>query len=143
MEQALQRIHCLAGFLFTCFSMNSTMSLFYGLHRVYIIRLILIQSKETKQGDMPEYCLVLGTRKLFQPLFYHFKKRIPREIMSWLLLVLLLSSTVVDVSADVGHENKRLPSALVVGTVYCDTCFQQGFSKTSHFLSGFVYFVLC
>ncbi|XP_010260908.1 PREDICTED: vegetative cell wall protein gp1 [Nelumbo nucifera] len=33
------------------------------------------------------------------------------------------------------HE-KKLPSAVVVGTVYCDTCFQQDFSRTSHFISG-------
>ncbi|CDP02346.1 unnamed protein product [Coffea canephora] len=31
---------------------------------------------------------------------------------------------------------EKLPSAVVVGAVYCDTCFQQGFSKDSHFISG-------
>ncbi|XP_008785745.2 proline-rich protein 4-like [Phoenix dactylifera] len=30
----------------------------------------------------------------------------------------------------------RLPSAVVVGTVYCDTCFQKEFSKPSHFIAG-------
>jgi hypothetical protein len=34
------------------------------------------------------------------------------------------------------RPEKKLPSAVVVGTVYCDTCFQEDFSKTSHFISG-------
>ncbi|XP_077211251.1 uncharacterized protein LOC143846639 [Tasmannia lanceolata] len=36
----------------------------------------------------------------------------------------------------VAKHEKQLPSAMVVGTVYCDTCFNQRFSKTSHFISG-------
>lgn len=59
--------------------------------------------------------------------------------MSWFLIALFLGSAVVNVSEGTDHENKKLPSAVVVGTVYCDTCFQQGFSRTSHFLSGFIY----
>ncbi|KAK4801904.1 hypothetical protein SAY86_000107 [Trapa natans] len=52
--------------------------------------------------------------------------------MSWFMIFLfLVGSAAVRVSGDAGHG-----SAVVVGTVYCDTCFQQGFSKTSHFLSG-------
>ncbi|XP_058070564.1 pollen-specific leucine-rich repeat extensin-like protein 4 [Magnolia sinica] len=39
-------------------------------------------------------------------------------------------------AAEEQHEMKKLPSAMVVGTVYCDTCFHQEFSKTSHFISG-------
>ncbi|KAH7848114.1 hypothetical protein Vadar_033970 [Vaccinium darrowii] len=38
---------------------------------------------------------------------------------------------------------KKLPSAVVVGTVYCDTCFQTDFSKTSHFISGALVAVEC
>ncbi|XP_073008298.1 uncharacterized protein [Typha latifolia] len=34
------------------------------------------------------------------------------------------------------HDKNHLPSAMVVGTVYCDTCFLQEFSKTSRFISG-------
>ncbi|OWM84710.1 vegetative cell wall protein gp1 [Punica granatum] len=57
--------------------------------------------------------------------------------MHWFLIVLLfLSSAVFGASEGTGHGNKKLPSAVVVGTVYCDTCFQQGFSKASRFLSG-------
>ncbi|KAL0316941.1 UNVERIFIED_CONTAM: AUGMIN subunit [Sesamum calycinum] len=33
-------------------------------------------------------------------------------------------------------HQKKLPSAVVVGTVYCDTCFHQDFPKASHFISG-------
>ncbi|KAK9143089.1 hypothetical protein Syun_012489 [Stephania yunnanensis] len=40
------------------------------------------------------------------------------------------------------HENSP-PSAFVVGTVYCDTCFQKDFSKNSHFISGASVLVEC
>ncbi|XP_068669572.1 extensin-like [Aristolochia californica] len=40
------------------------------------------------------------------------------------------------------HE-KRFLSAMVVGTVYCDTCFHQQFSKSSHFISGALVSVEC
>ncbi|XP_020243120.1 pollen allergen Che a 1-like [Asparagus officinalis] len=33
-------------------------------------------------------------------------------------------------------ENEKVQSAVVVGTVYCDTCFRQEFSKASRFISG-------
>ncbi|RWR72846.1 Pollen Ole e 1 allergen/extensin [Cinnamomum micranthum f. kanehirae] len=33
-------------------------------------------------------------------------------------------------------KHEKLPSAMVVGTVYCETCFHQQFSKASHFISG-------
>ncbi|URD91527.1 hypothetical protein MUK42_01566, partial [Musa troglodytarum] len=32
-------------------------------------------------------------------------------------------------------KRKQLPYALVVGTVYCDTCFHQELSKPTHFIS--------
>ncbi|KAL2335385.1 hypothetical protein Fmac_016598 [Flemingia macrophylla] len=54
--------------------------------------------------------------------------------MSWFLVILFLSLTYCSVS-DTSHD-KKLPSAVVVGTVYCDTCFQQDFSTGSHFISG-------
>ncbi|KAL5723285.1 hypothetical protein ACHQM5_006700 [Ranunculus cassubicifolius] len=38
---------------------------------------------------------------------------------------------------------KQLPSALVVGTVHCDTCSQQVFSKANHFISGASVAVKC
>ncbi|XP_048327217.2 proline-rich protein 4 [Ziziphus jujuba] len=34
------------------------------------------------------------------------------------------------------RPQKNPSTAVVVGTVYCDTCFQQDFSKDSHFISG-------
>ncbi|XP_061344284.1 proline-rich extensin-like protein EPR1 [Gastrolobium bilobum] len=54
--------------------------------------------------------------------------------MSWFLVILFLSLTFGSLS-EASHD-KKLPSAVVVGTVYCDTCFQQDFSLGSHFISG-------
>ncbi|WCJ25525.1 Pollen Ole e 1 allergen and extensin family protein [Euphorbia peplus] len=58
---------------------------------------------------------------------------------SWFLLLflcLLIISNVIQVSNARHHHNNNLPSAVVVGTVYCDTCFHQEFSKNSHFIPG-------
>ncbi|XP_027358643.1 proline-rich extensin-like protein EPR1 isoform X2 [Abrus precatorius] len=54
--------------------------------------------------------------------------------MPWFLVILFLSLTYASLS-DASYD-KKLPSAVVVGTVYCDTCFQHDFSKESHFISG-------
>ncbi|XP_014522857.1 vegetative cell wall protein gp1-like [Vigna radiata var. radiata] len=54
--------------------------------------------------------------------------------MSWILVILFLSLTYGSVSE--ANHDKKLPSASVVGTVYCDTCFQLDFSRGSHFISG-------
>ncbi|KAG4969652.1 hypothetical protein AAZX31_13G038300 [Glycine max] len=54
--------------------------------------------------------------------------------MSWLLIILFLSLTHGSFS-ETSHD-KKLPYAVVVGTVYCDTCSQQEFSIGSHFISG-------
>ncbi|KAK7295540.1 hypothetical protein RJT34_18450 [Clitoria ternatea] len=54
--------------------------------------------------------------------------------MSWFLVILFLCLT-FGTSSEAGHD-KKLPSAVVVGTVYCDTCFQQDFPMGSHFISG-------
>ncbi|KAK7273282.1 hypothetical protein RIF29_14331 [Crotalaria pallida] len=54
--------------------------------------------------------------------------------MSWFLATLLLSLTYCTLS-EASHD-KKLPSAVVVGTVYCDTCFQQDFPMGGHFISG-------
>ncbi|CAJ1835258.1 unnamed protein product [Sphenostylis stenocarpa] len=55
--------------------------------------------------------------------------------MFWLLVILFLSLTFGTTHSEVNHD-KKLPSAVVVGTVYCDTCFQQDFSMGNHFISG-------
>ncbi|XP_004491943.1 uncharacterized protein [Cicer arietinum] len=55
--------------------------------------------------------------------------------MSWFLVILFLIVTFGSFS-EASHDKKPLPSAVVVGTVYCDTCFQQDFSMDSHFISG-------
>ncbi|XP_050270458.1 proline-rich extensin-like protein EPR1 isoform X2 [Quercus robur] len=54
--------------------------------------------------------------------------------MSWIVIIFFLSLAFNSLS-EAGHE-KKLPSAIVVGSVYCDTCFQEDFSKSSHFISG-------
>lgn len=55
----------------------------------------------------------------------------------FLIAIVFLSLRILDVS-EAAHEEK-VPSALVVGTVFCDTCFKQEFSRTSHFISGPIY----
>ncbi|XP_065854942.1 uncharacterized protein [Euphorbia lathyris] len=58
---------------------------------------------------------------------------------SFLLLLFLcltiFSSNIIPLS-DANSHRKKPPSAVVVGSVYCDTCFHQDFSKNSHFISG-------
>nr|ACU16720.1 unknown [Glycine max] len=55
--------------------------------------------------------------------------------MSWFLVILFLSLT-FDITHSEASHDKKLPSAVVVGTVYCDTCFQQDLSTGNHFISG-------
>ncbi|KAL5739309.1 hypothetical protein ACOSQ2_028489 [Xanthoceras sorbifolium] len=56
--------------------------------------------------------------------------------MSWFFIIFFLSFTISNLEAI--PDQKNLPSTVVVvvGTVYCDTCFQDDFSKSSHFISG-------
>ncbi|KAM1358250.1 hypothetical protein ACFX15_044547 [Malus domestica] len=55
--------------------------------------------------------------------------------MSWFFTVLfLVTALTFHTPSEASHE-KNDPSAVVVGTVYCDTCFQEDFSHTSHFIS--------
>ncbi|XP_042517781.1 leucine-rich repeat extensin-like protein 3 [Macadamia integrifolia] len=54
--------------------------------------------------------------------------------MSRLLIFILIISFLFNNLSEAKNE-KKLPSAVVVGTVYCDTCFQQDFSKSSYFIS--------
>ncbi|XP_058755451.1 formin-like protein 20 [Vicia villosa] len=57
--------------------------------------------------------------------------------MSWFLTILFLTLTIGTNLSEAKHENKKLhPSPVVVGTVFCDTCFQQTFSQESRFISG-------
>ncbi|XP_021296766.1 uncharacterized protein LOC110426005 [Herrania umbratica] len=53
--------------------------------------------------------------------------------MSWFFLLFLLGFLFNNFSES-SHDQKQ--SAVVVGTVYCDTCFQEDFSRPSHFISG-------
>ncbi|GAV60102.1 Pollen_Ole_e_I domain-containing protein [Cephalotus follicularis] len=54
--------------------------------------------------------------------------------MPWPLMILFFSFTFNNL-LEARPVNKH-QSAVIVGTVYCDTCFQEDFSKTSHFISG-------
>lgn len=61
--------------------------------------------------------------------------------MSWVPLLLFLSLTINNLS-EASHSllTHKLHSAVVVGTVYCDTCFQEFSSKPSHFISGHLFY---
>ncbi|GMI99101.1 hypothetical protein HRI_003579400 [Hibiscus trionum] len=58
--------------------------------------------------------------------------------MSGFLLTLLLTFFIFNGSSEGSHE-----PAVVVGTVYCDTCFHQDFPKATHFISGATVAVEC
>lgn len=57
-----------------------------------------------------------------------------KERMSWFIIVLILNLTFSSFSE--ARHAKKLPTPVVVGTVYCDTCFQNDFSRNSHFIEG-------
>ncbi|TKY65860.1 Major pollen allergen Lol p 11 [Spatholobus suberectus] len=54
----------------------------------------------------------------------------------------MLALTLGTTHSEASHD-KKLSSAVVVGTVYCDTCFQHDFSMGSHFISGALVAVEC
>ncbi|KAM7506881.1 hypothetical protein LguiA_017334 [Lonicera macranthoides] len=62
--------------------------------------------------------------------------------MSWLLTVIILSS-IFNINLLEARNGEIVPSAVVIGTVYCDTCFQEKISNTSHFISGAFVAVEC
>lgn len=66
--------------------------------------------------------------------------KVKKSKMIWFFILFFLSYRVSGLEADrttLGQKNSDLPSTVVVvGTVYCDTCFLEGFSKSSHFISG-------
>ncbi|KAK8694353.1 hypothetical protein V6N13_071907 [Hibiscus sabdariffa] len=63
--------------------------------------------------------------------------------MSWFFLVIILSSWIVIDLSEGSHGQKK--SAVVVGTVYCDTtCFHEAIPRSSsHFISGAAVAVEC
>lgn len=58
------------------------------------------------------------------------------RIFPSLLIILTLGLLCHGSSTATDPVKRQLPSAMVLGTVYCDTCFHQQFSKASHFISG-------
>lgn len=63
-----------------------------------------------------------------------FFKRVRGLKMFYLLKIFFFILTFTYLSE--ARPQKNPSTAVVVGTVYCDTCFQQDFSKDSHFISG-------
>ncbi|KVH92639.1 U1 small nuclear ribonucleoprotein C [Cynara cardunculus var. scolymus] len=63
---------------------------------------------------------------------------------SWLsfMLLLLFMFSFNGVSGG-RHRKQHHSAAIVVGTVYCDTCFRQELSKSTHFISGATVAVEC
>ncbi|KAL1809665.1 hypothetical protein ACET3Z_026655 [Daucus carota] len=61
--------------------------------------------------------------------------------MSWLLALTLFCLAFTTNAG--GPRKTQHPSATIVGTVYCDTCSQNHFSKTNHFISGALVAVEC
>ncbi|KAF3775990.1 Major pollen allergen Lol p 11 [Nymphaea thermarum] len=57
------------------------------------------------------------------------------------LFLLTLTSLLCFASAQHGRGGN--PSAVVIGTVFCDTCSQRRFSSTSHFISGATVAIEC
>ncbi|CAK8540779.1 unnamed protein product [Lathyrus sativus] len=55
--------------------------------------------------------------------------------MSWFFVIMFLIVT-FGAFSEAGHHHKKPTSAVVVGTVFCDTCFQQDFSMGNRFISG-------
>jgi len=53
-------------------------------------------------------------------------------------LLLLLAFCCI-LRCSIADDAQQQRSVMVVGTVYCDTCFQQQFSKASHFISGSIH----
>ncbi|XVF71312.1 hypothetical protein PTKIN_Ptkin12aG0027100 [Pterospermum kingtungense] len=62
--------------------------------------------------------------------------------MSWFFLLIFLFSFIFSSFSEGRHDHKQ-SAVIVVGTVYCDTCFQSDFSRTSHFISGATVAVEC
>ncbi|XP_058756703.1 gibberellin-regulated protein 14-like [Vicia villosa] len=56
--------------------------------------------------------------------------------MSCFLVIMFVIVTFGAFSEAAAHHHKKPTSAVVVGTVFCDTCFQQDFSMGSRFISG-------
>ncbi|KDP24305.1 hypothetical protein JCGZ_25601 [Jatropha curcas] len=56
--------------------------------------------------------------------------------MSCFFVIFFLCFTLNNLNLSQARPLQNLPSAVVVGTVYCDTCFQEDFSKNSRFISG-------
>ncbi|WOL01463.1 steroidogenic factor 1 [Canna indica] len=61
----------------------------------------------------------------------NFRARCP-----FILLLSLCCCFIFCFSAANGVVKQQQPSVLVIGTVYCDTCFPQALSKPTHFISG-------
>ncbi|KAL3640219.1 hypothetical protein CASFOL_011785 [Castilleja foliolosa] len=62
--------------------------------------------------------------------------------MSWFWTTIFLTFAFSCNSSEANKHHKKSP-VVVVGTVYCDTCFQQHIPKSSHFIAGATVAVEC
>ncbi|KAI3885243.1 hypothetical protein MKW98_002635 [Papaver atlanticum] len=64
--------------------------------------------------------------------------------MFWFFISILGFIIIFNHGSEATPDTNNLPSAIVIGTVFCDACFQQDFSRTnSHFISGATVAVEC
>ncbi|KAI3919615.1 hypothetical protein MKX01_018438 [Papaver californicum] len=64
--------------------------------------------------------------------------------MFWLFISMLGFIIIFNHGSEANPDKNDLPSAIVIGTVFCGACFQQDFSQTSsHFISGATVAVEC
>ncbi|XP_073128013.1 uncharacterized protein [Henckelia pumila] len=64
-------------------------------------------------------------------------------MMSLFRTLIFLSLAFSISCSELSKNQKKLPSAVLVGTVYCDTCFHQDFPKASHVIKGATVAVEC
>ncbi|XP_030452053.2 proline-rich protein 2 [Syzygium oleosum] len=103
-------------------------------HVIYTPRTLLREGQVTVRAEfcsVPRLILVLSRDQLLDKTI----------TMSWFLIAFLFLSFAFSFSE--ATQEKKLPSTVVVGTVYCDTCFMQRFSKASHFIPGASVVVEC
>ncbi|KZV51611.1 hypothetical protein F511_24984 [Dorcoceras hygrometricum] len=60
-----------------------------------------------------------------------------------LFWTLIFLSSAFSINCSESKNQKKLPSAVLVGTVYCDTCFHQDFPKAGHVIEGATVAVEC
>ncbi|KAG0484199.1 hypothetical protein HPP92_008278 [Vanilla planifolia] len=71
------------------------------------------------------------------------KLQIMARILRLLFCAITSTACFIFLSSAASQPQQHTPSAIVVGTVYCDTCFRQEVTKFNHFLPGATVAVRC